>query len=51
MQASEIGRTLREEKALCVSILSAIAFLVFGGHWFDKLNHYAITGGDRKSVV
>ena len=45
MQASEIGRTLREEKALCVSVLSAISFLVFGEHWFDKLNHYSVTGG------
>lgn len=44
MLAAEIGRTLREEKALCVSILSAAAFLVFGSQWFDRLNHYATTG-------
>lgn len=36
---------LREEKALCVSVLSAAAFIVFGGHWFDNLTHHAVVGG------
>ena len=44
MRASDIGRTLREEKALCVSALSAIVLMLFGGQWFDRPIHYATTG-------
>ena len=38
----DIINILRQEKPLLVSVLSAVVFGVFGGHWFDDLSHFVI---------
>jgi len=35
---------LRREKALLVSVSTAAIFIEFGGHWFDRLTHFAVIG-------
>jgi Ca2+:H+ antiporter len=38
----DIINILRQGKPLLVSVLSAVVFGVFGGHWFDDLSHFVI---------
>lgn len=38
----DIVNVLRQETPLLVSVLSAVVFGVFGGHWFDDLSHFVI---------
>ena len=40
LPASDIAKILRQEKALWVSVLSAVVFAVYGDHWFDDLSHF-----------
>ena len=40
MPASDIAKILRQEKALWVSVLSAVVFAVYGDHWFGDLSHF-----------
>jgi Ca2+:H+ antiporter len=41
---SDVTRTLRLEKALMASMLSAVIFAGYGKHWLDDLTHIATVG-------
>ena len=41
MAGSDIVSILGQEKALWVSVFSAVVFAVYGDHWFDDLGHFA----------
>lgn len=36
---SGLATFLNQEKALIVSVATAVVFVVYGGHWFDDLTH------------
>ncbi len=42
ISASDVIAILQQEKALWLSVFSAVVFSVYGDHWFDDLSHYVV---------